>query len=155
MTRLQEFAERVRDTAVRWNPVRVGRRAVRRFARRSRAMQLRTIAVVVAVIAGLVVYVARAPEPQSTPEPFGGVGTGKSLAPSSDGHGIELGGLRVQLAASLTGTVEAVPAANTPPPGPPVGKASTSTRGVSAKSINVIFPVVNLQALSSQLWSAR
>jgi hypothetical protein len=33
----------------------------------------------------------------------------------------------------------------------PVTAASTSTRGVSKTAINVVFPVVNLQALSSQL----
>jgi hypothetical protein len=32
-----------------------------------------------------------------------------------------------------------------------VDRASTSARGVTAKAINVVFPVVNLQALSSQL----
>ena len=69
-------AEQLRETAARWNPVRVGRRAVRRFSRRPRAMQVRTIAVIVAVIAGLVVYVATAPEPQQAPTPFGGLGGG-------------------------------------------------------------------------------
>jgi hypothetical protein len=33
----------------------------------------------------------------------------------------------------------------------PVTKASTSTRGVTRTSINVVFPVVNLEALSSEL----
>src|SRR5580704_13721038 len=33
----------------------------------------------------------------------------------------------------------------------PVSKASTSSRGVTTHSINVEFPVANLQALSSQL----
>jgi hypothetical protein len=32
----------------------------------------------------------------------------------------------------------------------PVGQATTSTRGVTSTQINVVFPVVNLQALSSQ-----
>jgi hypothetical protein len=153
MTGLHELGDRVGDVATRWNPVRVARRAARRFARRPRAMQVRTIAVVVAVVGGLVVYVARAPGPQSAPEPFGGVG--KSLGPAPEPAARPLAGRTVRLAASVTGTVDAVrdsvSAANTPPPGPPVGKASTSTRGLSAKSINVIFPVVNLQALSSQL----
>ncbi len=33
----------------------------------------------------------------------------------------------------------------------PVNQASTSTRGVTSTKINVVFPVVNLQALSAQL----
>jgi hypothetical protein len=33
----------------------------------------------------------------------------------------------------------------------PVGQASTSARGVTATTINVVFPVVNLQALSAEL----
>jgi hypothetical protein len=36
------------------------------------------------------------------------------------------------------------------PPTPPT-KASTSTRGVTSREINVVFPVVNLEALSSEL----
>src|SRR5581483_10140746 len=70
VTGMTGLARPARDLAARWNPVRVTRRAARRFARRPRAMQLRTIAIVVATIAGLVVYVARAPEPPASPQPF-------------------------------------------------------------------------------------
>ena len=38
-----------------------------------------------------------------------------------------------------------------PRPPLPVTKASTSTRGVTSTAINVVFPVVNLQALSSEI----
>src|SRR5690349_23044313 len=109
MTGVHELGERIGDVAARWNPVRVTRRAAHRFARRPRAMQVRTVAVVVAVVAGLIVYVARAPEPQPAPEPFGGVGTGKSLGPSAPAPGQQLDGRTVRLAASVTGVLDAVP----------------------------------------------
>src|SRR5581483_9880456 len=140
VTGMTGLARPARDLAARWNPVRVTRRAARRFARRPRAMQLRTIAVVVATIAGLVVYVARAPEPPASPQPFGGVGSGKSLAPHPGPATARLAGRTVQLAASVTGIVDGARSANTPPPGPPVNQASTSARGVTGSSINVVFP---------------
>ena len=98
-------------------------------------------------MAGLVVYVATAPEPQQAPTPFGGLGGGSSApasavarppsSPSSDPAGV--------------GNHRTPGRRRAREPGPPVDKASTSSRGVTAKSINVVFPVVNLAALSSQL----
>ena len=48
--------------------------------------------------------------------------------------------------AALTATLGAPPAGATS-----VNQASTSTRGVTATQINVVFPVVNLEALASEL----
>jgi Periplasmic binding protein len=56
----------------------------------------------------------------------------------------------IAVLASATGLALAVPSGAAKPP-TPVTKASTSTRGVTATTINVVFPVVNLQALSSEL----
>jgi Periplasmic binding protein len=139
--------EELREAAARWNPVRVGRRSARRFARRPRAMQVRTVAVVVATVAGLVIYVASSPEPPESPAPFGGLGGGSSAPAPGDGPTARLGGHPIRLVAAASALHEA----DAPKPGPPVGKASTSSRGVTAKTINVVFPVVNLAALSSQL----
>ena len=88
------------------------RRAVRRFRRRSLVMQVRTVGLVVAVIAGVVVYVAESP---ATP------GSGSASAASASGGG----------ASALAG-------------------ASTSSRGVTARSINVVFPVVSLNSLAGK-----
>ena len=96
--------QRLGETATRWNPVRAVHRSWRRFARRPRSMQVRTILVAVAVITGLVVYLAGAPDGSSTPNfgglGFGGVGTG---APS-----VDLGGGRT---ARLASDVVAAPGA--------------------------------------------
>lgn len=51
--------------------------------------------------------------------------------------------------------IGAVPGSSAAAGATPVDQASTSTRGVSARQINVVFPVVNLQALSSQLGFAQ
>jgi hypothetical protein len=132
----------VQSTLARRNPVNVLRRSGRRFRRRPRAMQIRTVAVVLATVVGLVIYLADAPSSTST-------STGSSTS----------GALRAAPAARLladetatgpttTTTAPASPGAGT---GTPVDQASTSTRGVTAKTINVVFPVVNLQGLSSSI----
>ncbi len=59
---------------------------------------------------------------------------------------------------ALVGGLAAVPAARAGAASSritPVSEASTSSRGVTAHSINVEFPVANLQSLSSQLGFAR
>jgi len=48
-------------TRRRWNPIRATGRSIRRFLRRPPATKLRTLALVVAVIAGILVYVVTAP----------------------------------------------------------------------------------------------
>ncbi len=55
-------------------------------------------------------------------------------------------GIVVAVLAALTATLGAPPAGATS-----VNQASTSTRGVTATQINVVFPVVNLEALASEL----
>jgi hypothetical protein len=141
--------QRLGETATRWNPVRAVHRSWRRFARRPRSMQVRTILVAVAVITGLVVYLAGAPDGSSTPN-FGGLGSGGVGTGASS---VDLGGGRTaRLASDVVAAPGATGEAGSPSgSGTPVDQASTSTRGVTAKSINVVFPVVNLQALSSQL----
>jgi hypothetical protein len=84
------------------------RRGVRRFGRRPLGTRVRTVAVAVAVLAGLVVWLAASPR--------AGAATGGATPQS------------------------AVPA---------------STRGVTATSINVVFPVVNLNSLSGKLGFAE
>jgi len=99
-----------RSTIGRWNPARAIGRGGRRFLRRPRATQLRTLALVVAIGAGTVLYVAAAP---ASPGATGSAGA------STGGSGA-------------------------------VNQASTSTRGVSAKAINVGFPVVALNSLAGK-----
>lgn len=123
-------ADVMRSTLAHWDPLRALRRAVRRFGRRPRGMQLRTTAVVGLTVGGLLVYVVNAPP--STPGAGGSGRLGAVAAPRSGVH--------------LVDARSGAPADNTP-----VDQASTSTRGVDAKSITVVFPVVNLASLSSQL----
>ena len=63
-------------------------------------------------------------------------------------------GRALVLAASVvvgsTALVAAVPAGSASAAPAPVSKASTSTRGVTAKAINVVFPVVSLNSLAGQ-----
>jgi hypothetical protein len=98
----------------RWNPLRGVARSWGHFVRRPRSTQIRTVALVVAVLAGAAVWVATAPP--STP-------TAAASNPSSGGSGS----------------------------GPtPVSRASTSSRGVSAHAVNVVFPVVSLNSLAGK-----
>ncbi|HEV2310307.1 MAG TPA: ABC transporter substrate-binding protein, partial [Acidimicrobiia bacterium] len=114
--------------AKRNNPVVAVPRGVRRFLRRPRSMQIRTLVVAIAAIVGLVVYVVDAPGSGST----AGLGSlGATFRP----------------AAQLLADVSSAPTAG----GTPVDQASTSDRGVTPKTINVAFPVANLSGLSSQL----
>jgi Periplasmic binding protein len=119
----------------RRNPVVVLRRAARRFARRPRAMQLRTIAVAVGTVVGLVIYVAGAPDGGSSGPTIPGTKPGSSLRPPATATG-------PHLVADVT---------STPAAGTPVDQASTSTRGISGKTINVAFPIANLSGLAGAI----
>ena len=99
----------------RWNPLTGLTRSWGHFIRRSRSTQLRTLAMVGAILIGTVVWIAGAPP--STP----------SAAASSG---------------SSTGSNGTGPT--------PVSKASTSSRGVSAHTINVVLPVVSLTSLAGK-----
>jgi hypothetical protein len=101
----------------RWNPLGAVVRSWGHFVRRSRATQVRTLAIVGAVLVGTTVWVVTAPSSSSS-----------GAAPT--------GGLA---AAGATGT-SAVP----------VSQASTSSRGVTATSINVVFPIVSLSSLAGR-----
>jgi hypothetical protein len=90
-------------------------RTWRRLRRRPRAMQIRTVVMILAVVIGLVIWIVTAPSGTA----------GASEVP----------------AAAIKVT--------------PVGQASTSTRGVSSKAINVVFPVISLSSLSGRLGLAE
>jgi hypothetical protein len=107
------------------NPLAALGRSWRRLRRRPVATQLRTILLVLAVIVGLVLWI--------------------DLAPSSDGGAG---------AAGAAETAEAAAAAATSQP-TPVSQASTSARGVTASSINVVFPIVNINSEAGKLGFAE
>src|SRR5580704_9639097 len=92
-----------------FNPLAPLSRSWRRLRRRPLAMQLRTAAIVIAIVVALVAWLMLAPS--GTP---GGAGSA--------------GAAEVASAVTTGGT--------------PVSAASTSTRGVSGNTINVVFPVV-------------
>jgi hypothetical protein len=73
---------------------------------------------------------------------------GRSRRPVMGRHRAGVGGVLSVMAVLVAATF---PAAASATASTPVGQASTSTRGVTSTQINVVFPVVNLQALSSQL----
>ena len=104
-------------------------------------MQIRTVAAVLATVVGLVVYVADAPSSSTTP-------TG-----TTSGALAGAGSTRLLADRTSTGptTTTTTTAGATPSGVTPVDQASTSTRGISGNTINVVFPVANLQALSSQI----
>ena len=129
-------AEQIRSTLARRNPVSTLRRSARRFGRRPRAMQLRTVAIVLATVGGLVAYVAAAPSTTGTTGVTGLPGQQGAAPPVVAGSGLRLLSDRTAVGAAS---------------GTPIDQASTSTRGVTSKSINVVFPVVNLKSLSGQL----
>jgi hypothetical protein len=85
------------------NPLSAIGRSWRRLRRRPPVMQARTVLIVVAVVAGLIIWLALSPT------------AGAATAPS------------------------------------PVSQASTSSRGVTSKAINVVFPVVNINSEAGQL----
>jgi hypothetical protein len=87
------------------------------FVRRPRSTQIRTLAIVGAVLIGTAAWVVTAPPSSST-----------GAAPT--------GGL------SATG--------GTATSAVPVSQASTSTRGVTKDSINVVFPIVSLSSLAGK-----
>jgi substrate-binding family protein len=100
-------------------------RAWRRLRRRPAAMQLRTLLIVLAVVVGLIMWLALAP-------------TGMPGSPTGAG------------AAEVA--VASTAAAFKPTP---VTQASTSTRGVTAKAINVVFPVVNINSQAGRFGFAE
>ena len=101
----------------RWNPLGGIARSWGHFVRRRRSTQIRTVVLIVAVIAGTTVWVATSPSGSS--------------APAASNPGVTTGG-------SGGG-------------GPsPVSSASTSSRGVTDHSINVVFPVVALGSLAGK-----
>src|SRR5450631_3518559 len=102
-----------------FNPLAPIGRTWRRLRRRPRAMQIRTVLMILAVVVGLVLWIVMAP----------------SGAPGS---------------AQGAGASE-VPAAAAAPTVTPVSQASTSTRGVSAHGINVVFPVISLSSIAGRL----
>ncbi len=65
--------------------------------------------------------------------------------------GLAARGLITGAVVLMGGTLVAGPLAEAATTITPVTQASTSTRGVTSTQINVVFPVVNLQALSTQL----
>jgi hypothetical protein len=104
------------------NPLRPIGRSWRRLRRRPRAMQIRTVLIVLAVVVGLIIWLTLAPSgTPGSPE-----GAGAAVVPVS---------------ASSTPT--------------PVSQASTSTRGVTAHAINVVFPVVAINSEAGQLGFAE
>jgi hypothetical protein len=102
-----------------FNPLAPVGRTWRRLRRRPRAMQVRTILMILAVVVGLVLWIVMAP----SGTPGSAQGAGASEVP-----------------------VAAVAATATP-----VSQASTSARGVSATSINVVFPVISLSSIAGRL----
>ncbi len=137
----------------RENPLAAIRRSARRFARRPRAMQLRTVAVAVGTVVGLVVYLAGAPTSTGTSGTPGLSGSAAGRPAGATHTARALADVTADPAApSATTTTTTAPGGGTSANGgTPVDQASTSTRGVDAKTINVVFPVVNLQGLSSQI----
>ena len=107
-------------------PVKAVPKTWRRFRRRPRAMQIRTAAMAVAVIGGTVGWIATAPGASSAAPSSSNSGGG-----SSSGGGGGGGGGGGPFAAAFA-------------------HASTSTRGVTAHSINVVFPVVSLNSLAGK-----
>jgi hypothetical protein len=101
----------------RWNPVAGLARSWGHFVRRPRSTQIRTLAIVGAVLIGTAAWIVTAPPSSST-----------GAAPT--------GGL------SATGGTAASAV--------PVSQASTSTRGVTKDSINVVFPIVSLSSLAGK-----
>jgi hypothetical protein len=102
-----------------FNPLAPIGRTWRRLRRRPRAMQVRTVLMILAVVVGLVLWIVMAP----SGTPGSAQGAGASEVP-----------------------VAAVAAAATP-----VSQASTSARGVSTTSINVVFPVISLSSIAGRL----
>ncbi len=107
----------MRSGVKRWNPLAGVARSWGHFVRRPRATQIRTVAIVGAVVVGTVVWVATAPTSASS-----NASTVSSSAPNQAARGSAV----------------------------PVSQASTSSRGVSKGSINVVFPVVSLGSLAGQ-----
>jgi Periplasmic binding protein len=110
------------------NPLAPLGRSWRRLRRRPVAMQVRTVVIVVAIVVGIVAWLAFAP----------------SSSPGSPGAA---GAAEVPVAASSSSPSSSG--------GTPVGQASTSTRGVSATAINVVFPVVAINSEAGRFGFAQ
>jgi len=90
-------------------------------------VQVVALVVVIAVIGGAVYGITGATSKKATPGSTGTSGTTAPTGNSGTSSGLGLGG----------------------PSGVGVDEASTSTRGVTSNSINVVFPVSNLTSLAS------
>ncbi|HEY1828689.1 MAG TPA: ABC transporter substrate-binding protein [Acidimicrobiales bacterium] len=101
-------------------------RTWRRLRRRPPVMQIRTALIVVAVVVALVAWILLAP----SGAPGGSNPAGAAVVKES--------------------TVKAAAFKSTP-----VSQASTSTRGVTATQINVVFPVVDINSLVGRLGFAE
>ena len=113
----------------RWNPFQGVARSWGHFTRRRRSTQIRTVALVGAVIVGTSVWVATAPSaPSQAASQSAPAGTG-----SPGGGSAGTGG---------SGSSGSSPS--------PVSLASTSSRGVTAHRITVVFPVVSLTSLAGK-----
>ncbi len=104
-----------------FHPLAPAGRSWRRLRRRPVAMQVRTAVIVLAVVVGLVLWVA--------------------FAPSASPGGAGSAGAAEARSAAVRAADVASPTSATPP-----SAASTSTRGVSAASINVVFPIVAINS---------
>jgi len=100
----------------RWNPLGALTRSWGHFVRRPRATQIRTVALIAAVLVGVSIWVVTAPSGSTATTSTGGMADG-----GSGGAGPSL-----------------------------VSSASASTRGITAHTINVVFPVVSLNSLAGQ-----
>src|SRR5579863_10660682 len=96
------------------------KRSWRRFRRRPAGVQVVAFVLVIAVVAGVVYGITA-----TSPKKSAGSGAGSGATGSDNGLGLGR------------------------PSGVTVDQASTSTRGVTATSINVAFPVSNLTSLAS------
>ena len=103
------------------------RRSWRRLRRRPAGVQVVALVVVIAVVGGAVYGITAASSKKTASGPPGSSGTSAPTGTTGSQSGLGLGN----------------------PSGVGVDQASTSTRGVTATSINVVFPVSNLTSLAS------
>ncbi len=107
------------------------RRSWRRFRRRPAGVQAVALVLVIAVVGGAVYGITASSSSKATGSESASGGSGASSGSGGSGTGADSGlGLGK-------------------PSGVGVNEASTSTRGVTATSINVVFPVSNLTSLAS------
>src|SRR5580700_4111090 len=104
------------------HPAAAAGRSWRRLRRRPRAMQIRTALIVVAIVVALIAWLMLAPS--GTPGGSGAAGAAEVPTQSSS----------TQSSSAPT----------------PVSQASTSTRGVTKTTINVVFPIVAINSLAGK-----